>query len=304
MLDNLFDLRVFVAIAQCQSFTLAAQKLGVSRSAVGKSLSRLEHHLNTRLLHRTTRQVSLSAEGQLFYQHAIKILNQIEEAESALNTAKQYPRGRFRISLPVAFGRLHVLPILQDYLNQWPEIQAEIDFSDDYCDLVKDAFDLAIRIGGNDDSRLVRRVLAPHRLVTCASPAYLEQYGTPLQIDDLNSHRLIGFSHQELAVPWRFKVDNQDFYYPVNGPITFNNTEAITDAALCGFGICHVGAFLVGQYIADGRLIPILQQYCHVEPPICAVYPSKRYLPVKVKLFLELIERTWNKQAIWDQPRL
>lgn len=299
-LENLFDLRVFVCIAECQSFTIAAQKLGISRSAAGKSLSRLEAHLNTRLLHRTTRQVSLSDEGLLFYQHALKILNQIEEAESALNKVKQYPRGRLRISLPVAFGRLHVLPILQDYLNQWPEIRAEIYFSDDYSDLVKDAFDLAIRIGGNDDSRLVRRVLAPHRLLTCASPTYLAQYGTPEKIEDLHSHRLLGFAHQGVAVPWHFKVNNERYDYPVRGQTLFSNTEAISDAALSGFGICHVGAFLVGKHISDGSLIPILQQYSHAEAPICAVYPSKLYLPLKVKLFLELIDQAWNKRAIWD----
>ncbi|SPL69329.1 LysR family transcriptional regulator [Acinetobacter stercoris] len=300
LLDNLFDIRIFICIVENSSFTLAAQKLGISRSAAGKSLSKLENQLNTRLLYRTTRQVSLTDEGQLFYQHSLKILNEIENAESALNKTKQYPRGKLKISMPVAFGRLHVLPILQKYLIQWPEVQAELYFSDEYCDLVKDGIDLAIRIGGNDDSRLVRRVLAPHRLLTCASPEYLRKHGTPQKIEDLNTHHLLGYSHQGMILPWRFKTNNESYEYKVRGQLSSSNTEAIKDASISGLGICHLGAFLVGKNIANGSLIPVLKEFHHPEPSICAIYPSRHYLAPKVKLFLELIQQTWQNKAIWD----
>ncbi len=168
-LDNLTDLLVFIRVADACSFTLAAERLGISRSAAGKCVTRLEARLATRLLQRTTRSVSLTEDGAVFYEYAQRILSQAEEAETALNTRRQTPRGRLRLDVPVSLGRLHILPILREFLTQWPEVDADVSFSDDYSDLVRDGIDVAIRVGGSDDSRLVRRVLAPHRLITCAA---------------------------------------------------------------------------------------------------------------------------------------
>lgn len=162
-LDNLTDLLVFIRVADACSFTLAAERLGISRSAAGKCVNRLEERLATRLLQRTTRSVSLTEDGAVFYEYAQRILSQAEEAETALNTRRQTPRGRLRLDLPVSLGRLHILPILREFLAQWPEVDADVSFSDEYSDLVRDGIDVAIRVGGSDDSRLVRRVLAPHR---------------------------------------------------------------------------------------------------------------------------------------------
>ena len=204
-IDHIGDLRAFVRVADACNFTLAAERLGLTRSAVGKCVARLEAGLGVRLLHRSTRSVSLSDEGRLFYEHATRILSEVDNAAGAMARRKQTPRGRLRIDVPVSMGRLHVLPLVREYLDRWPDVEAELSFSDDYSDLVRDGIDLAIRIGGDGDSRLVRRVLAPHRLITCASPAYLARHGMPATLDELPRHQVLAFVHAGAVVPWRYR---------------------------------------------------------------------------------------------------
>lgn len=196
LLDNLFDVLVFVRVSETGNFTSAAEKLQISRSAAGKCIQRLENRVSTRLLHRTTRKIRLSEEGERFYLHAKRILSEVDDAENALYEGQQTPSGTLRIDLPVVFGRHYVLPVLQDFTAQWADVEIDVSFSDDYCDLIQEGIDVAIRIGGNDDSRLVRKVLAPHRLITCASPDYLARKGTPETPDELAAHECLVFCHR------------------------------------------------------------------------------------------------------------
>ena len=244
-IDHIGDLRAFVRVADACNFTLAAERLGLTRSAVGKCVARLAG-LGVRLLHRSTRSVSLSDEGRLFYEHATRILSEVDNAAGAMARRKQTPRGRLRIDVPVSMGRLHVLPLVREYLDRWPDVEAELSFSDDYSDLVRDGIDLAIRIGGDGDSRLVRRVLAPHRLITCASPAYLARHGMPATLDELPRHQVLAFVHAGV-VPWRYSAGGEERQLHVAGRLRLGNTEALRDAALAGAGIAQLGAFLVGE---------------------------------------------------------
>lgn len=289
MLDHLGDVRAFVRVADDQSFTLAAERLGLSRSAVGKCVARLEDNMATRLIHRTTRSVSLTEEGQLFYEHAIRILSEVDDAEFALAQRHQAPRGRLRIDVPIALGRLHILPVLQRFLNRWPEVEAEVSFSDEYRDIVGDGIDVAVRIGGPTDSRLARRVLASHRLITCAAPEYLKRRGTPRTIDELTRHDRIGFKHAGGPVPWHYRVGGGDRDVGVQGNLRLGNTEAIRDACLAGTGLAQLGAFLVGRDIREGRLVPLLEEFERDEPPVCVVYPTRKHVSPKVRLFIEAI---------------
>ncbi|QRY70393.1 LysR family transcriptional regulator (plasmid) [Ensifer sp. PDNC004] len=299
MLDHLGDVRAFVRVADDQSFTLAAERLGLSRSAVGKCVARLEDNMVTRLIHRTTRSVSLTEEGRLFYEHAIRILSEVDDAESALAQRHQAPTGRLRIDVPIALGRLHILPVLQRFLNRWPEVDAEVSFSDEYRDIVGDGIDVAVRIGGPTDSRLVRRVLASHRLITCAAPDYLRQRGTPRTIDELTRHDRIGFKHASGPVPWHYKVGGEDRDVGVQGNLRLGNTEAIRDACLAGMGVAQLGAFLVGRDIREGRLVPLLEEFERDEPPVCVVYPTRKHVSPKVRLFIEAIRAEWAAGAPW-----
>ncbi|QWK80337.1 LysR family transcriptional regulator [Ochrobactrum sp. BTU1] len=300
MLDHFGDVLAFVRVADTASFTQAAARLGITRSAVGKSIARLEDNLATRLIHRTTRSVSLTEEGRLFYDHALRILCEVDDAEATLAERNQTPKGRLRLDIPTAFGRLHVLPVLQRFLSQWPDLEADVTFSDDYCDLVSDGIDVAIRIGGPTDSGLIRQILAPHRFITCASPAYIEQHGTPLSIDDLQSHQKIVFTYANSSVPWRYQIGGELREIAVQGGLRLNNTEAIRDAALNSLGIVQLGAFLVGEDIRQGRLLPLLQEFYRDEHPISAVYPTRRHVSPKVRRFIEMIRKEWMARPPWE----
>lgn len=300
-IDHIGDVLAFVRVADAQSFTLASERLGLSRSAIGKCIARLEQGLGARLFHRSTRNVSLSDEGRLFYEHAQRILAEVDNATGALASRQQAPRGRLRIDLPVALGRLHIMPVLADYLSQWPELDADVSFSDDYTDLVRDGVDIAIRVGGDVDSRLVRRVLAPHRLITCAAPDYLKRHGAPETPDDLPRHQTLAFTHMGALVPWRFAQHHQERSVSVAGRLRLSNTEALRDAALTGAGIVQLGAFLVGDDIRRGRLVPLLESCAPPGAPVCAVYPHRRHLAPKVRRLIDDIAARWAHGAPWSE---
>ncbi len=298
-IENMFDLKVLADVAETGSFTRSSERLKISRSAVGKCITRLESRLQARLLHRTTRSIRLSDEGQVVYEAALRILLEIESIENTLSQGQIKPRGLLRITVPVVFGRRFIMPLVQEYLQHWSDVEVDVDFSDDYCDIVSEGFDVAIRIGGNDDNRLVRKVLAPHRLITCASVRYLEKYNIPQNIGELDSHKALIFRHRGNMVPWQFRVDQRQQLYRAKGRLVLSDTEAILNAALDGQGICQLGEFLVGESIAKGHLVPILTNYSTPELPILALYPTKRYLPPKVRMFLSLFDECWQGKAIW-----
>lgn len=298
-LDHIGDLLAFVRVADTQSFTAAAEKLGLSRSAIGKCIARLEQSLGVRLLHRSTRSVSLSDDGRIFFEHAQRILSEVDSATDAMASRKQAPRGRLRIDLPVSLGRLHLMPMLRAYLRRWPDVEADVSFSDDYADLARDGIDVAIRIGGEVDSRLVRRVLAPHRLITCAAPEYLRRHGMPATPDALSQHQTLAYTHAGQLVPWRFAVQGQERHVPVAGRLRLGHTEALRDAAVAGDGIVQLGAFLVADDLRAGRLTPVLETVAPAGAPVCAVYPHRRHLSPKVRLLIDEIAGVWNTDPPW-----
>ncbi|WP_139853523.1 LysR family transcriptional regulator [Acinetobacter pullicarnis] len=302
-LNNLSDILIFIRVADSGSFTKAAELLNLSRSAVGKSIQRLETHLSSRLIHRTTRTLSLSDEGTLFYESAQRILQEVADAENLILKRHQTPTGRLRITVPVAFGRLHVMPVLRDFLASYPAIDLEVIFSDDYLDLIHDGIDLAIRFGSLQDSSLIQQRLATHQLISCASPQYLAEHGLPKSLEDLAEHQQLIYLHQGRATPWRYYVQGRDVEYPAYGRIRLYDVEALRDTALAHFGIAQIGAFLISEELAAGRLIPILQDIAPLIQPIYAVYPSKRHLSLKVKSLLQFIEQRWQGQPIWEMAQ-
>lgn len=300
-IDRMGDIIAFVRTADARSFTVAAEQLGLSRSAVGKRIVRLEERLGLRLLHRTTRSVSLSDEGAAFYERCQRILGDLDEAEAMMATRKEEPRGKLRLDVPVSFGRLHVLPILHRFMSEWPELVVNVSFNDRYVDLIEEGIDLAIRIGGAEDSRLIARTLAPHRLVTCATPAYLEAHGTPVNLNDLADHSCLAFIHGGRPAEWRFTLDGVIRTVPVHGRFCAGNAEALRDGVLAGYGIGQLATFLVGDDLRAGRLIPVLREYATVGEPIRAVYPSPRHLSPKVRHFIDLIAEIWSPSPDWDE---
>jgi DNA-binding transcriptional LysR family regulator len=299
-IDRMKDISVFVHVAEAKSFTAASERIGLSRSAVGKSIVRLEDRLGVRLLQRTTRSVSLTGEGAAFHERCVRLLADLDEAEMAMLSHSQAPRGRLRLDLPVSFGRLHVLPILNRFMHKWPEISVSTSFNDRYVDLIDEGVDLAIRIGGSEDGRLMTRLLAPHRLVTCASPSYLKSRGVPKGIEQLAEHSCLAFVHGGRPVEWRFSENGQSRSVAIGGRFAATNAEALRDATLSGYGIARLATFLISDDLRTGRLVPVLEHVDADGPPIRAVYPSSRHLSPKVRSFIDEVLEAWRPEPPWD----
>jgi len=289
--SNLNDIFVFMAVVDADSFIAGGRALGLTRSAAGKAVSRLEDRLGVRLLNRTTRALSLTEEGRAFYDHGLQIMAAVDNAEASVADGAGTPKGVLRLTLPDAFGRLVILPLLSRYLNAWPDLQIEVNFTDRLIDLVEEGFDLALRIGGvSVDSGLISRVVATYKAVLCAAPAYLAERGEPTSIDDLSRHQCLIFSSRTQRQSWRF-LDNDGTWVKAEGRsrLRMDSGEAIRDAALGGLGITLLPEFLVGADLAAGRLRQVLPDVDRGDVKIMAIYPTRRLLEPRVRRFIDLL---------------
>ncbi|MCJ2127521.1 substrate binding domain-containing protein [Methylobacterium sp. E-045] len=194
-----------------------------------------------------------------------------------------------------------MLPIVQRYMRLWPAVEVNISFNDRYVDLIEGGIDVAVRVGGMSDSNLVSRKVAPHTLVTCASPDYLARRGTPSTVDDLANHDCLTFSHGGRPVEWRFRVADAPRKVSVGGPLTSTNAEGLCDIVAAGFGIGQLATFLIADALRDGRLVPILASHAAEGEPLSVVYPIRRLLPPKVTAFVDLLTASWQPRPPWDR---
>lgn len=286
---DLGAIRAFVAVAQAGRFSSGAKAVGLTRSAVGKALMRLEERLGVRLLHRTTRSVALTADGQAFYERCRQILADLEEAEAEVRQSSPVPRGLLRLTVPDSFGRQHVLPILSAYLMAWPALAAEVSITDRVTDLVEEGYDLAVRCGGPlQDTQIIARVIARSHAVLCAAPAYLAGRGEPLTVEAILSHSRITLGDRNGARPWLLTPPHRDTLRMTDaGRLHLDSGEAVRQAALVGFGIAYLPNFLVGSDIAAGRLRVLLADHGTEEVIVRALYPSRRHLSSKVRMLVD-----------------
>jgi DNA-binding transcriptional LysR family regulator len=263
-------------------------------------VSRLEDRLGARLLHRTTRRLSLTEEGVVFYNHCERILREAEEAETTLTRLGQEPRGLLRISVPVSFGLLHVAPAIPDFLARYPEVQLDLTLDDRFVDLVDEGFDAAVRIGRMTDSSLIARKLAVSRNVIVASPGYLTRFGEPTTPADLAGHNCFHYTN---VVPPRWILEGPDGRHTVkiSGNLQANNGEVLVAAARSGVGIVLTPTFMVWEALRDGELKVILKDY---EPPssiVQAVYPHRRHLPPKVRALMDFLVERFEMRPYWEE---
>jgi len=278
--------------AQYRSFSEAARQLGMSPSAVSRAVLRLEDDLGVRLLQRTTRSLTLTDDGNRFYERCQQIINELEEAELEVKRSQSTPTGTLRLDLTLAFGKMHIAPVLPRFVAQYPELKLNVSFSDRFVDLIDEGIDATVRVGTSSDSRLVMQSLAIERLVTCASPKYLAQHGTPKSPTDLEDHRCINFVYSQTRreFEWKFEQNGELLGYSVDSYLQFDHAEVVLDAAIQGAGIVQLPKFMVASAIARGELKPILQDYAtQVGLPISVVYPQKRYLSAKVRAFVQFM---------------
>lgn len=300
MRGNLEEIFAFIAVVDAGSFSGAGQAVGLTRSAVGKAIARLETRLGARLLNRTTRKLSMTDDGRVFYEHCTRVVSLLEETEASVGRQSAIPGGLLRLTVPEGFGRTHVLPLLHRYMQSWPDLQVEVNFSDRIADMVEDGFDLAVRIGvEGSDTRLISRVVAEHRSVICASPAYLERRGRAETPDDLASHECLSFKSGTRKQPWRMRQSDGSWStVGGRGRLRLDSGEAILDAAIAGMGVAYLPSFLADTAIANGSLEPMLTAFETQVIPIVVLYPSRRYLPAKVRRFIDLMAEEWEQTRI------
>ena len=299
-MDALTDIAVFVRVVERGSFTLAAGDLALSRAVVSKYLSRLEDRLGARLLHRTTRRLSLTEAGAALFEASRGALERIEEAEAAVAHFQTKPRGRLRVSAPMSFGILHLGPAMADFAGAYPEITLDVRLDDRFVNLVEDGFDVAVRIGALTDSSLVARKIATTRAVTCASPAYLAEHGEPETPEDLASHNCLVYSY--LADVWRFTApDGREIPVAVKGSLRINNGIVLAEAAVAGHGILVTPSFYVAPLMRSGRLKQILPRFKLKEIGIHAVYPQRGHVPPKVRAFVDFLAQRFGRKPEWEK---
>ncbi|MEM8642843.1 MAG: LysR family transcriptional regulator [Cyanobacteria bacterium P01_G01_bin.54] len=290
--ERLDSLMIFVQAAKHRSFSAAARQLGMSPSAVSRAVQRLEDRLGSRLLNRTTRSLSLTDDGVRFYESGRQILSDLEEAELSLRRSQSTPNGVLRINLIPSMARLHIMPALPKFMEQYPELKLEISLSDRRVDLIEDGIDAVVRVGRSPDSNLIMQILGTATEVVCASPAYVAKYGTPQTPAELQQHHCINHVVPQTGRvrDWRFQLDGQVTTVEVTGPLTIDHAETATAAAIAGAGIIQLYNFVVGEAIAAGQLVPLLENYAPPGVPIAVIYAQKRYLSAKVSVFVEFIQ--------------
>lgn len=272
----------FTAVAESGNFTQAAKKLLISTAQVSRQVSELEQRLNTKLFYRTTRKVTLTEEGQLFYQQCRSILDGLEVAERSLTNLQSTPQGKIRISAPVTYGERHIIPLINQFLLQYPQVEIEVQLSNQRIDLIEEGFDLAIRLGQLNDSSLIAKRISSRQHFLCASPSYIEQHGKPETINDLKQHNCLLGS----ADFWLFA----DKKVRISGNLRCNSGLGLVDAALKGIGIVQLPEYYITEHINNGELITLLEQQQRAEEGIWALYPQNKYLASKVKLLINFLQ--------------
>jgi DNA-binding transcriptional LysR family regulator len=292
-MDRFAAMRVFTQVVDSGSFAKAADRLGLSASAASRHVAELEAHLQTRLLNRTTRRVSLTESGRGFHQRALELLAGLEEAEREASRAAVVPRGTIRLTAAVTFGVRHLAPLIAGFLARHPGVALDVSLSDRIVDLVEEGFDLGVRIGAAGPETLAARRLGESRLMVCASPDYLAAHGAPRVPEDLAAHNCFTYEYVSPRDHWRFReASGRERGVRVKGTLHSNNGELHAEAAARGVGIAFEPDMIVMPYVRDGRLVPLLEAFLPPPLPIYAVYPSRKHLSAKVRVFIDfLVER-------------
>ncbi|MGY2254683.1 LysR substrate-binding domain-containing protein [Pseudomonas reactans] len=286
-MDSLGSLCVFVQVAETRSFTAAGRVLGVSSSAIGKSIARMEERLGVRLFHRSTRSITLTSEGALFLERSRRILAEVEAAERELSEASATPRGKLRISLPQVRGLL--MPVLSDFMRAYPDIELDVDFSDRMVDVIEEGFDAVIRTGKPEDSRLMARHLGHYQLVLVGTPGYFREYGTPLQPQHLSDHACL--RHKFCATgklePWPLRIAPGAAEPVLRAPLISTTIESLNHVVHEGLGIACLPDYMVNKAVREGRLQRVLDDHLEHRGSFWMLWPSSRHASAKLRVFID-----------------
>ncbi len=297
-MTNLGDLEVFATVAASGSMSLAAKELGYSPAVISKRIKRLEEKLGARLFQRTTRQISLTEAGQGFYERVLAVLEGLEDAEDFVSGRANTVNGTLKISAPTSFGRMHIAPHLKTFMERHPDLSVNLVLSDEFIDIIEGGYDLAIRIADLNSSSLVARRLAPVRRVLCASAEYVTAHGMPATIEDLKKHRCLPAHNNDI---WRLEGPGGALSIRPEGMLVTNSSEVIREAVISGLGIALRSTWDIGHELRAGRLVQVLSSYeGSRNVTLSAVYPSRQFLPAKVRLFIDYLAGLYGPSPYWE----
>jgi len=300
-MDRLTAIQAFAQVVESGSFAKAAERLGLSTSATSRHVADLETHLQTRLLNRATRKVSLTEGGRAYYERVVQLLADLDEAEQEASRTAVVPRGVIKLTTAVNFGVRHVAPAIAAFMARHKEVRFDVSLSDRIVDLVEEGFDLGIRIGTAGPHNVVARKLGETRVVPCASADYLKKHGTPQVPEDLARHNCFTYEYVTPRNVWTFRdADGRERPVRVSGSLHSNNGDILAEAAARGAGIVFEPAFIVGPEVRAGRLVPLLQDFTPAPLPIYAVYSSRKHLSVKVRLFVDFLLEHFAGAEDWS----
>lgn len=299
-MDRFLEMQTFNAVVDAGSFVKAADALAMSKAAVSRYVVDMETRLGVRLLHRTTRRLSLTDEGQIFYARSKELLAELAEAEAEITSRSEAASGLLRINAPFTFGVLHLAPLWAGFMAQHPQVKLEVTLSDRLVDLVEEGYDVAIRIASLENSTLVSKRLASTRMVLCASPQYLELHGTPVHPSELADHVVISYSYWSTKDEWYFTGPLGAVSVKTNPCIHTNNGDTCRAAALASQGVILQPSFLVGDDLAAGKLVELMPEFRSIELGIYAVYPTRKHVSPKVRALLEFLANHFSQSgATW-----
>jgi DNA-binding transcriptional LysR family regulator len=291
------ELALLVELVKAGSLTGAAREMGLTPAAVSKRLGQLETRLGVRLLNRTTRRISLTAEGEVYLEHARRILGDIEELDELIASSRDRPQGLLKVNAPLGFGRTYIAPVIAAFSHAHPEISVQLHLSDTPAGFVEDAFDVCIRFGEMPDTRLIARKIAPNRRLVCASPGYLKAHGLPRTPRDLLRHQCIVLRQNESAYGiWRFTKGRETQTVKVKGNLSSNDGEVTLTWAIAGLGILQRAEWDLARYLRSGRLQLVLEEYRLPPADIYAVFPMRHHLSAKVRVFVDFLVASFQSR--------
>ena len=281
----------FVYVAENESFTLASKKMAISTAQVSRQISALEKRLNIKLFYRTTRKVSLTEEGRVFYQHCRGVLDGLDAAEQAVTNLQSKPQGMIKLTTPVTYGEQQLMPLVNDFMVQYSDIEVTAFLSNQQVDLIEEGYDLAIRIGKLRDSTMMAKKLSSRTNFVCAAPSYIEKYGIPHSLTELGQHNcLLGTLDY-----WHFKESGKEKNIRVTGSVRYNSGYSLVDAAIKGLGIVQLPDYYVQKHLESGELVSLLDNLREPEEAIWALYPHNRHLSPKIRLLLDYLAAHLSK---------
>jgi LysR family transcriptional regulator, regulator for bpeEF and oprC len=300
-MDRLLALQTFARVVELGGFTKAGDSLQLPKTTVSDLVQNLETHLGVRLLQRTTRRVTVTPEGAAFYERCTRILTDLEEAEASVMQARFAPKGRLRVDVPGALGRLFIIPQLPQFLARYPDLRLELGMGLRPVHLLEEGIDCVVRIGAQADSSLVARRIGTLSFICCASPDYLQEHGVPRTPEDLSAHRCVNLMSNRTGrvLDWEFVQDGRKVQLTLDGVLAVNDSDAYVVAGVMSLGIVKVADYLARPYLESGQLTQVLTDWTAEQFAIAVMYPQSRHLSAKVRIFVD-----WVSELIQNNPLL